>query len=154
MTHIAEILPLIPKLRRRARRLMPSLTDAEDLVQDTLVQLCFRLRHADEIENLEAYAMQALSNRAHRLRAREATDMLEDDMATTEPTALKRLELSEVLKEVARLPAPQRELLEQIAFGESSPRLLAHRLDLPLGTVNSRLARARAKLRETRDLVG
>ncbi|MEL7089118.1 MAG: sigma factor-like helix-turn-helix DNA-binding protein, partial [Planctomycetota bacterium] len=67
------------------------------------------------------------------------------------PTLLHTLSLHDALDLVAALPKPQRQLMELVAGGETSPRALAAATGLPLGTVMSRLARARAKLRLTLD---
>ncbi|WP_420011596.1 sigma factor-like helix-turn-helix DNA-binding protein [Tateyamaria sp.] len=58
-----------------------------------------------------------------------------------------RLDCADTLAAIAALPQPQRRLLELVIAGETSPRAIALATGLPLGTVMSRLARARAKLR-------
>lgn len=145
--HTSDLLPLMPKLLRRARRLSDSRAEAEDLVQDTLLQLCSRLGRNPDVDDLAAYAMQTLNNRARRVGRRPPTEILEDDTASVVPNVLERLLCHEVLAAVARLPKPQRALLDLVIEGETSPAAISERLDIPLGTVMSRLARARAKLR-------
>ncbi|APX11669.1 RNA polymerase sigma factor [Tateyamaria omphalii] len=142
-----RLVPLIPVLTRRARRLSGSRAEAEDLVQDTLLSLCQRLRDGTEIDDLPAYAMRTLSNRARRSWRIQATDELEEDHALTEPDALLRLDCADTLAAIERLPTPQRQLMDLVVAGETSPRALSGATGLPLGTVMSRLARARAKLR-------
>ena len=146
-----RLVPLIPILNRRARRLARSPSEAEDLVQDTLLSLCQRLREGHRIDDLPNYAMRTLSNRARRGWRAQATDELEDDHGITEPDALIRLDCADTLAAIAGLPKPQRQLLELVVAGETSPRALAQQTGLPLGTVMSRLARARARLRLTLD---
>lgn len=150
-----DLLQHIPKLMRRARRVSASRSEAEDLVQDTLLQMCRRLSAAADIDDLGAYAMQTLNNRARRRGTTIPTEELEDDMASSNPEALARLDCADVLAAIERLPEPQRVLLEFVIDGETSPAEMAKSLDLPLGTVMSRLARARARLRralgETKD---
>ncbi|WP_415402679.1 RNA polymerase sigma factor [Tateyamaria sp. SN3-11] len=136
-------------LTRRARRLARSQSEAEDIVQDTLLSLCQRLREGKQIEDLPAYAMRTLSNRARRGWRQLPTDELDETHALTEPDALIRLDCADTLAAIATLPPPQRELLDLVVAGESSPRALASATGLPLGTVMSRLARARARLRLT-----
>ncbi|MEP5632170.1 MAG: sigma-70 family RNA polymerase sigma factor [Tateyamaria sp.] len=138
---------MIPVLNRRARRLARSPSEAEDLVQDTLLSLCQRLEDGDPIEDLPSYAMRTLSNRARRTWRQAATEELEDDLALTQPDALIRLDCADTLAAIATLPTPQRQLMNLVVAGETSPRALADATGLPLGTVMSRLARARAKLR-------
>lgn len=142
-----KLVPLIPLLTRRARRLARSRSEAEDLVQDTLLSLCQRLRDGRDIDDLTAYAMRTLSNRARRGWRMQKTDELEDDHALTEPDAMLRLDCADTLAAIETLPIAQRQLMDLVVAGETSPRALATATGLPLGTVMSRLARARAKLR-------
>ncbi|WP_299552720.1 sigma-70 family RNA polymerase sigma factor [uncultured Tateyamaria sp.] len=142
-----RLVSLIPLLTRRARRLARSRAEAEDLVQDTLLSLCQRLHDGSRVDDLPAYAMRMLSNRARRGLRVQATDELEDDHALTEPDALLRLDCADTLAAIAKLPKAQRQLMDLVVAGETSPRALSNATGLPLGTVMSRLARARAKLR-------
>lgn len=144
-----RLVPLIPILNRRARRLTRSRSEAEDLVQDTLLSLCQRIEEGSRIDDLPAYAMRTLSNRARRGWRTQATDELEDDHAVIEPDALIRLDCADTLDAIARLAKPQRQLMDLVVAGETSPRALSEATGLPLGTVMSRLARARARLRLT-----
>lgn len=143
----AALVPLIPGLMRRARRLSGSRSEAEDIVQDTLLRLCQRLRDGSQIDDLPAYAMRTLTNGARRTWKTRPTEELEDDMATTEPEAHIRLDCADTLAAIAALPEPQRALMAYLIEGETSPASIAARTGLPLGTVMSRLARARARLR-------
>lgn len=142
-----DLIPLIPLLKRRARRLARTAADAEDILQDTLLQLCQRMEQAGEIEDLHAYAMRTLTNRARRSWRPTLVDALEENVAITVPDPLVRLDCAETLAAIERLPKRQRDLLRLVAEGETSPRALARRTGLPLGTVMSRLARARVSLR-------
>lgn len=144
-----HLVTLIPMLSRRARRLSRSRAEAEDLVQDTLLSLCQRIRDGAAIDDLPAYAMRTLSNGARRGWRRQMTDELEDGHAVIQPDALIRLDCADTLAAIARLSKPQRQLMDLVVAGETSPRALAKTTGLPLGTVMSRLARARARLRLT-----
>ncbi|WP_299686958.1 sigma-70 family RNA polymerase sigma factor [uncultured Tateyamaria sp.] len=150
-TDASRLVPLIPALTRRARKLARSRAEAEDLVQDTLLSLCQRLHEQARIDDLPAYAMRTLGNRAQRGWRQTPTQELEEDDALILPDAHMRLDCADTLAAVATLPTPQRQLMELVAAGETSPRALAMATGLPLGTVMSRLARARAKLRLTLD---
>ena len=103
------------------------------------------------IDDLPAYAMRTLGNRAQRGWRQTHTQELDEADALTLPEAHLRLDCADTLAAVAALPKPQRQLMELVAGGETSPRALAAATGLPLGTVMSRLARARAKLRLTLD---
>ena len=153
MEHISPqtqgVVALMPMLARRARRLTRSPSEAEDLVQDTLLSLCQRLKDGGAIDDLPAYAMQTLSNRARRNWGRDVPEELDDTQAIVHPDAMIRLDCADTLHAVAHLPPPQRQLMDLVVAGETSPRALAQVTGLPLGTVMSRLARARARLRRT-----
>ena len=147
MTQAKALVPLIPGLMRRARRLTRSRDEAEDLVQETLLCVCQRLRENAGIEDLPAYTMRTLSNRARRHWRKTPTEELEDHMAIADPDAMVRLHCADTLNAVGRLPEQQRALMVHIIRGETSPARIAQTTGLPLGTVMSRLARARARLR-------
>ena len=68
-------------------------------------------------------------------------------MLVTEPDAFAHLALTELEGAIARLPREQALLIRMVAAGETSPADLARRTGWPQGTVMSRLARARARLR-------
>ena len=79
-TDASRLVPLIPALTRRARKLARSRAEAEDLVQDTLLSLCQRLHENAQIDDLPAYAMRALGNRAQRgWRQTLTQEIAEDD---------------------------------------------------------------------------
>lgn len=143
----AALVPLIPKLMRRARRLSPTPVEAEDMVQDTLLSLCHRLDRGGEIEDLPAYAMRALAHNAKRVWRRPVSVELDENSLTILPDAMQRLDCADTLAAIARLPEAHRQLLEIVIEGETSPRIIAERTGLPVGTVMSRLSRARSRLR-------
>jgi len=143
-----HLVPLIPMLTRRARKLTRSRTSAEDLVQDTLLSLCQRLREGPQIDDLPSYAMRALGNRARRGLHRAVLEELNETHAPIQPDAMLRLECADTLAAISALPKPQRQIVELVVAGETSPRVIAAMTGLPVGTVMSRLARARERLRQ------
>lgn len=146
---------LLPRLRARARRLCRTPDEAEDIAQETALRLWQVLADRGEIENPDRYAMIMLHNLVRqRWRQRRPTEELEEDMAQTEPTAPGRLACADLQRAIARLPAEQVCVMEELLAGESSPRVIADRTGLPVGTVMSRLARARARLRSDMELEG
>ncbi|MGC3936711.1 RNA polymerase sigma factor [Roseobacter sp. EG26] len=152
MEHLHDIPPalnaVLPRLLARARRLADSPSDADDLVQETALKLWQSLRKGTEIEDLDRYAMTVLRNQARqRWRSDRPTDPLEEESAAVPPVAPARIACSELAAAVERLPDTQAALIHMIAGGETSPAALAERTGLPVGTVMSRLARARSKLR-------
>ncbi|WP_299965514.1 RNA polymerase sigma factor [uncultured Roseobacter sp.] len=140
---------LLPRLRGRARRLSDSQSDADDLVQETALKLWTALAKGAEVEDLDRYAMTILRNLARqRWRAERPTDPLEEESAAVAPVAPARMACVDLAAAVERLPEAQAALIHMIAAGETSPAVLAERTGLPLGTVMSRLSRARATLRD------
>lgn len=139
---------LLPRLKLRARRLCRTEDEAQDLAQETALRLWQVLGSTQEIENPDRYAMIMLHNLARgRWRSRRETEELDDDMAQTAPAAPARIACAEARAAIARLPEAQVCVMVQLLAGESSPQVIARETGLPLGTVMSRLARARARLR-------
>jgi len=151
----AEIEALIPRLRRFARALTGSREAADDLTQDTLERAWVKRELWQAGTNLRAWLFSVMHgvfvNSLRRARPTESLDDLEhagqeraDDGASAE-TAIAVRELREAL---LRLPDDQRQVvllvgLEQLSYAEA-----AEVLAVPIGTVMSRLARGRERLRQ------
>lgn len=144
----APLIVLLPRLRARARRLVSSASDAEDLLQDTVLILLQSMGKHHRINALDRYAMTVLANLARKHgRMGRSMEPLEDHVAQIDPDAPRRIACTELAEAIARLPQDQRVLMERVAAGETSPAALANLTGLRIGTVMSRLARARAQLR-------
>lgn len=143
-----RLTPLIPVLSRTARHMADTPAEADDLLQDTLLHLCARLSRGAAIDDLRPYALATLRN-LHRsgLRRARPSEELTETAATTPPDALHRLTCAEINRAIARLPPDLARLMQLVAQGETSPAALSGILGIPQGTVMSRLARARARLR-------
>lgn len=143
----------IPRLRRYARALVGSRADADDLVQDTLERAHARWhlwrRGAGVRPWLFAIMHNLFVDRSRLARSRVALAPLDGAGEPASPggqeAASARLDLEAAL---ARLSPPQREVLLLVTLEELSYADAARVLDIPLGTVMSRLASARARLRE------
>lgn len=141
----------LPALRRRARALLRRRTDAEDLAQDCMLRA---LPHLDDIENMRAYLFQTLRNAyVDRLSviSREAAVVTLDDVESqladgTSP--LERLEVRDVVRSLATLPVEQQQVVLLVGAGGATYEEAAARLRIPIGTVMSRLSRARSALRD------
>lgn len=81
-----------------------------------------------------------------RQRAHRTPELSEEPIVSGEAVALGELRLREVERAMARLPDEQRDVLALVAIEGLSYREAAEVLDTPIGTVMSRLARARAAL--------
>ena len=150
MDEAKRLVELIPRLRRYARALVGDRTTADDLVQDTLERAWAKLHLYRRGTDLRAWLFTVMHNvHVNRIRATRATDPLEDEMPElaqrgTQPDALLMRDLD---RAIARLPADQRAVLLLVTLEEMSYEEVARTLGIPIGTVMSRLSRAREKLR-------
>ncbi|KXU38346.1 RNA polymerase subunit sigma [Ventosimonas gracilis] len=143
--------PLIPALRRYARALLHDAWDADDLVQDCLERAIGRWHQCRDDGNARAWVFTILHNLA-MTRLRRATRqprMLPIDGA--EPASIRatqeeHLHCQDVMSALAHLPDEQRSVLLLIAVEDLSYLEAAKVLDIPVGTVMSRLSRARDRL--------
>jgi RNA polymerase sigma-70 factor, ECF subfamily len=155
----ADLVAAIPRLRRYARVLTGDPTRADDLVQDTLARAWEKRRLWRAGSDLRAWMFMIMHN-VHvnqlALVRREAGNVsldAEGDEGAVWQIAvganqLDRVELRELMDEVGRLPLEQREVLLLAAVEELHYQEIAEALAIPLGTVMSRLSRARSKLRQ------
>ena len=86
--------------------------------------------------------------RSRKVRSAAAPDLAEGDnlTASAEATAIGRMQMQRAQVGIDNLPADQREVLALVAIGGMAYREAADLLSVPVGTVMSRLARARAAL--------
>ncbi|MHA6262091.1 RNA polymerase sigma factor [Arenibacterium sp. CAU 1754] len=139
---------LLRAMTRRAYRLTTCPHEAADLVQDAALKIWMQRQAGADILDEQAYAMTVLHNLARsHWRARRPFDELQEDTASTLPDAPARIACAEMRAALLRLPAEQARLMALVAEGETSPIQLARLTGQPVGTVMSRLARARAHLR-------
>jgi RNA polymerase sigma-70 factor (ECF subfamily) len=140
-------------LYRYAYRLSGSLTDAEDLTQETYCKAQFNLSQLRDPSRAKAWLFRILRNAyLHRVRSdkHQRCVSLEDigDVAGKEthdlPPDVDRERLQKALDD---LPEVFRTPILLYYFEDFSYRDIADQMDLPIGTVMSRLARAKAHLR-------
>ncbi len=151
-----EMIALLPRLRRFAISLTGSRSQADDLVQGA----CERALAASSTwtpgTRFDAWMFRILRNLwTDTLRRRRTEGQSEDideqyDLVGSrgDHDAEMRLTLGEVRAAIGRLPEEQREILVLVCVEEMSYRAVAEVLDIPIGTVMSRLSRARARLSE------
>jgi RNA polymerase sigma factor (sigma-70 family) len=145
----AELVACIPRLRRYARALMADFAGADDLVQDTMERAWRRLASWRRGAAMRPWLFGIMHNlHVDRLRKAGLTTV-ELDEDTPQPAAAVHdgLELRDLQAALAALPPAQREVLLLVALEEMSYEEVALTLAIPLGTVMSRLSRAREKLR-------
>jgi RNA polymerase sigma-70 factor (ECF subfamily) len=148
----ALILTEIPSLRRFARYLARDNELAEDLVQDTLARAVAKIAQWQPGTNMRAWLMAILRSNFishHRyVRRRPQCESLDDRMYELgdQPRQAIRLDLMSVSKACRGLPAEQQEVLRLIAVDGMKYEEAAERLGVPIGTVRSRLFRARTAI--------
>src|SRR5262245_2445604 len=141
----------LPDLKRRAHALLRRRPDAEDLAQDCMLRA---LPHLEDIENIRAYLFQTLRNAyVDRLTviSRESAILTLDDAESqiVEGTSpLTRLEVRDVARLLAQLPVEQQQVILLVGAAGATYEEAARRLGIPIGTVMSRLSRARNALRD------
>jgi RNA polymerase sigma-70 factor (ECF subfamily) len=164
----ATVLPLREELRKAALRLTHSPESAEDLVQETLMHAYRGFGHFKRGTNLKGWLMRIMlnlfiSHYRHQQRtvltvsleglleelelAEENTDLLLDEAISPEEVVMARVMDDEVAKALEQLPDNFREIvilcdIEGLSYAEA-----AEALGIPIGTVRSRLSRARETLR-------
>ena len=148
-----EIVALLPRRRRFARALTRSADQADDLVQGACERALRSLHTWQPGSRLDSWMFRILRNlwidglKRHRTElAVEAEDTPELAGEDGRRTMEGRFELARVQAAIAALPEGQREVLVLTCIEDMSYREVADILDIPIGTVMSRLSRARLAL--------
>jgi RNA polymerase sigma factor (sigma-70 family) len=150
MDEAERLVELIPRLRRYARALVGDRAAADDLVQDTLERAWAKLHLYRRGTDLRAWLFTVMHNvHVNKVRATRATDTLEDEMPELAQRASQgdALMVRDLDRSISRLPAEQRSVLLLVTLEDMSYDEVARTLGIPIGTVMSRLSRAREKLR-------
>ena len=144
----------IPRLRRYARLLVRDLAYADDLVQECLVRAVSKLHTYTPGTNLRAWLFVILRNvlindynRGQRGPSFTEIPETHANLAVSGGQE-QHLMLKEVREALDLLPEEQREIILLVPVGGLAYEEVAQVLDLPIGTVRSRLSRARTALRE------
>ncbi len=146
-----EMVELLPRLRRFARVLARTPADADDLVQLTVERALARTQQWTVGTRLDSWMFRIMKNawidetRARRRRdlvfaPEEAGEHVGDEGAAR---VERRLEAVEVERELARLPEDQRMAVALVLIEGLSYREAADVLEVPMGTLTSRLVRGR-----------
>jgi len=153
-----DLVAALPRMRRYARVLTGDPHRADDLVQDALARAWEKRRLWRAGTDLRAWLFTIMHN-VHvnqlALVRREAGNISLDAegehgaawQVPVRGNQLDRVELLELIAQMARLPAEQREVLLLAAVEELRYEEIATVLSIPIGTVMSRLSRARERLR-------
>lgn len=149
----AEMIELIPALRSFARRLDRSPSNVDDLVQETLMRALANLDKFQEGTSLKSWMFTILRNTfctRFGLAKREAVGI--EDCASARPSINAPQEwsvrASEFHRALLSLPEHYRAAVDIILLQGQSYEAAAERCGCPVGTIKSRVNRARAQLAE------
>ncbi len=147
-------LPQMKDLYRTARRVLGSQTDAEDIVQETYLQAWRSFHHFEPGTNIRAWLFRIMFHviQHHRRKAwrlvtlKEEEEFLFESLAWTPPVP-PELRDEDLLAALDQLPPHFRAVIMLADVQEFSYRETAETLNIPIGTVMSRLSRGRQMLR-------
>lgn len=150
----AEVLPHADRLFRLAMWFERNRADAEDVVQDTMVQAFKSFHRFQQGTNCRAWLITILQRVvANRRRSKERSivvgdpdDRIANATAFVAPVA-QQLTDEDLLASLRRLPLPFQEVIVLCDVEELTYKEAAEALAIPIGTVMSRLHRGRAQLR-------
>jgi RNA polymerase sigma-70 factor (ECF subfamily) len=153
-----QLIAVLPRLRRFAAGLTRSASDADDLVQAACERALAREHQFQEGTRFDSWMFRIVQTIwIDQLRARdirkEDGDIAEERLGTDEPVRRveARLALSEVRRAVSLLPPDQRATLMLVTVEGLSYKEAADVAGVPIGTIMSRLARARIALQQLLD---
>jgi RNA polymerase sigma-70 factor (ECF subfamily) len=147
-------LPLLDRLHRYAHWLTRNASEAQDLVQETYLKAMRGFGAFTPGSNIRAWMFRILRNTflTSRSGLRAVPPILLDEdqavAATPESELLLRADEAQLRSIIEALPVEFREVLLLSDVEEMSYREIADALSIPIGTVASRLVRARQKVRE------
>ena len=148
-----QLIAVLPRLRRFARGLAGSVSDADDLVQAACERALARQHQFQEGTRFDSWMFRIVQTiwidlvRSRDVRKEEG-DIPEDRLGSDEPMRRveARLALAEVRRAVDLLPPDQRTALLLVTVEGLSYKEAAEVVQVPVGTIMSRLARARMAL--------
>jgi RNA polymerase sigma-70 factor (ECF subfamily) len=158
-----EVLQLADQVYRVARRLVSSREEAEDLVQDTYARAFRSWRSYTPGTNMRAWLLRILTNlnidRGRREQRAPAIEPLEEGdyflynrleesgALDDERRVVERLSQDGVVQALSAVPHDYRDVIVLVDIGDFTYQDAAQILDIPLGTVMSRLHRGRRILK-------
>ncbi|MGB2953886.1 MAG: sigma-70 family RNA polymerase sigma factor [Gaiellaceae bacterium] len=160
-----EALELSDQVYRVARRLVSSREEAEDLMQETYARAFRSWRSYQPGTNLRAWLLRILTNlnidRGRRAQRAPDTQPLEEgdyflynrleesarDSSADEERVVERLSQDDIVEALSAVPHDFRDVVVLVDLGDFSYQDAANILDIPIGTVMSRLHRGRRILK-------
>lgn len=150
---LREIEAEIPRLRRYARALTRDVATADDLVQDCLARALGKLHLWQRGTDLRAWLFTILHNQYVNYVRRAVREGAVVGLSDNEPLLTRaapqgqRLELRDLERALAKLPEEQRSAILLVGLEGMRYEEVAAVLDVPVGTIRSRLSRGREALR-------
>ncbi|MGH6880338.1 RNA polymerase sigma factor [Hypericibacter sp.] len=149
-----ELVTLLPRLRRFAYGLAGNMADGDDLLQSACLRALDRADQWRPGTRLDSWVYRILQNLwIDQIRSRRRREIaVDEDVMASFPGGDQaremeaKLGLAEARREVAKLPAEQRAVLLLVSVEGASYKEAAEILEIPIGTVMSRLSRARLTL--------
>jgi RNA polymerase sigma-70 factor, ECF subfamily len=146
------VVEFLPTLRRRACRLARTRHDADDLVQDALLRALCRRDQIRSTATARGWLLTIVWSTFldhHRRGRLRPVELAHDPLApgASEEPAWGALSIDDIRAAVDRLPDDVRDAYRMFAFEGSDYVTIARVLEIPKGTVGSRIARARGQLR-------
>lgn len=149
-----DIIALLPRLRRYSFSLTGSAVDADDLLQNTIERALSRYDQFEQGTDLDKWMFRMCKNlwidewRSRQVRGDsvDPTDYRNEPWIDGEDMIINKLRMSEVRSAMNELQDEQRVIIFLIAVEGYSYKEASVFLDIPIGTVMSRLARARKSL--------
>ncbi len=150
----ADLVALLPRLRRFARALTGQTADADDVVQIAVERALTRLEQFQPGTRFDAWVFQIVRNAwidEARSRTRQARVFAPAELGESvgddgEAAMHAKLEASEMWKAMRTLPEEQREAVALVCVEGLAYREAADALGVPIGTLTSRLSRGREAL--------
>ena len=153
----AEIMPLMPEAYNLARWIVKNDHDAEDVVQEAYLR-AFRFFAGRRTDNARSWLLRIVRNTSYDLTNRRKTISLDTNLDSVELTladpdqpdpakALQQQSEQAIVREAIAALAPEhREVIILRELQDLSYREIAEVMGVPIGTVMSRLSRAREQL--------
>lgn len=152
---LTRIEACIPALRRYAAALLRNREDADDLVHDCLVRALDKLHTRRDEADVRAWLFAIMHNlfisqlrRAKTRPSGEPLDEAHEAAVSLRPDQESGLHWRDLVRALDRLPVEQRTVILLVSVEDLSYAETAQVLGIPVGTVMSRLARGRERLRQ------
>jgi RNA polymerase sigma-70 factor (ECF subfamily) len=154
-----QLIAVLPRLRRFARGLTGSASEADDLVQAACERALLREHQFQEGTRFDSWMFRIVQTiwidqlRARDVRKEDGGELAEERLGSDTPVRWTeaRLALAEVREAMEHLPADHRSVLMLVTVEGLSYKEAADVVGVPVGTIMSRLARARAALLQQLD---